>query len=269
MILLATLLAFVLFSSAQPNPAPSKPPTTQPTMPKILIYSQTAGYKHDAIPLGKTTLAELATSAGLEPVISDDAHHFNPDQINQFKVIAFNNTSGEVPLSPEQRESLINFVRSGGGFIGIHAASDTLYQFPAYGDMLGAYFDGHPWNAGSTVTIKVEDPSHPIAKPFGSEPFQLTDEIYQFRTPYDRSKLRVLLSLDTSKTDMKVDGIKRTDGDFALAWVKPFGQGRVFYSAFGHNHPVWQDPRIRAHLLAGIHYAARTPQGVNTPDSPK
>jgi type 1 glutamine amidotransferase len=102
------------------------------------------------------------------------------------------------------------------------------------------------------VKIRVERPDHPIAAPFGSASFPLTEEIYQFKEPYDRNQLTVLLSLDTSGTDMSKQGIKRKDNDFGLAWIKPYGQGRVFYTALGHNQAVWGDPRFQAHVLAGV-----------------
>jgi type 1 glutamine amidotransferase len=122
--------------------------------------------------------------------------------------------------------------------------------------MIGGYFDGHPWHSTDAVTVKVEKPENPIVKPFGDKPFELTEEIYQLKAPYDRSKCEVLLSLDTSKTDMTKNGVKRTDGDFAVSWIKPFGDGRVFYTSLGHNEAVWNDPRYQKHLLAGIAWAA-------------
>ena len=225
--------------------------------PRVLIYSHTAGFRHDSIPLGKQTLTDLAVRAGFEPVVSDDAEHFDPAKLREFKVVVFNNTTGELPLSNERRQALLDFVSAGGGFVGVHAATDTLYEFNGYGVMVGGYFDGHPWNSGDTVTIKNEEPEHPIAKPWGAAPFELTEEIYQFRAPYERSKVRVLLSLDTAKTSLARPGVKRTDGDFPLAWVRRYGDGRVFYTALGHNEAVWRDERFREHLLAGLQYAAK------------
>ena len=124
------------------------------------------------------------------------------------------------------------------GCIGRHRAADTFNKGPEYGEMIGAYFDGHPGNADSPpVTLKVEDNEHPAGNPIGSFWF-LQEEIYQFRAPYDRKKLHVLLSLDTDATDMTVPGIKRKDGDFAVAWSKYHGKGRVFYTALGHRPDV-------------------------------
>lgn len=223
---------------------------------RVLIFSMTKGYRHDVIPLGQETLAGLARELGLEPVVSDELAHFDPERIGGSRVIVFNNTTGELPLSGAQREALLKFVSDGGGFVGVHAASDTLYEFTGYGVMLGGYFDGHPWNAGDTVTLKVEEPGHPVAKPLGEGPWTLREEIYQFRAPYDRAKVRVLLSLDVQRTDMRKPGVKRTDGDFALSWVRRYGEGRVFYCALGHNREVWEDAKFRGHLREGLRYAA-------------
>ncbi|MGH7176304.1 MAG: ThuA domain-containing protein, partial [Tepidisphaeraceae bacterium] len=132
-----------------------------------------------------------------------------------------------------------------------------------YGAMLGACFDGHPWNANEQVTIRVERPDDPIAAPFGRDPFSIQEEVYQFKDPYplDAHQRRVLLRLDTKRTDMKKEGIHRADGEFALAWTKEYGSGRVFYTALGHNEGVWKDPRFQSHLLEGIRWAlaARAP----------
>jgi type 1 glutamine amidotransferase len=263
--MLLTLLLFLMAWFLPAQPAPSE-------APRVLIFSRTAGFRHDSIPLGNQTLEAHARRLGLEPVVSEELHHFDPENLARFRVVVFNNTSGELPFTDRQKQALLDFVFSGGGFVGVHAASDTFYAFTGYGTLLGGYFDGHPWNAGDTVTLKVEEPEHPIVRPLAGAPdhrLTLTEEIYQFRAPYERSKVRVLLSLDTQRTDMTRPGIKRTDGDFPLAWVRPYGQGRVFYSALGHNQSVWKDERFRRHLLAGLAYAARIGDGAHTPDTPR
>ena len=136
--------------------------------------------------------------------------------------------------------------------------------------MLGGYSISHPWNAGSTVTVKLDEPNHPLVQCFAGSSFQHTDEIFEFES-YSREKVRVLLSLDTTRTDMQLPGIKRTDGDFALSWVRNYGQGRVFYSALGHQPDVYWRPTILKHYLAGIQFALgdleadATPSVVSTP----
>jgi type 1 glutamine amidotransferase len=108
------------------------------------------------------------------------------------------------------------------------------------------------------VTMKVEDPDHPLAAAFKDlkEPrFTIKDETYQVKENYSRDKVRVIVSIDTDKTNMKVDGVHRTDGDFAITWVKPYGKGRVFYCAIGHDHPLFWNPMILQHYMDGIQFA--------------
>lgn len=127
--------------------------------------------------------------------------------------------------------------------------------------MIGGYFDGHPWNA--EVPLKVEDHESAMTRHLG-ETWKVADEIYQFRD-FSRSGMRVLLSLDTSSVDMKKDGIKRTDGDFANAWFKLHGKGKVFYTALGHRPEVWQSAEFQQHLTGGIQWAL----GIDPPAWPE
>nr|MBA3273180.1 ThuA domain-containing protein [Chthoniobacterales bacterium] len=191
-----------------------------------------------------------------EVTIDDELKHCTAEALKAFDVVMFVNTTKDLAIDESQKQALLDFIKSGKGFVGVHAATDTFYGWLPFGEMIGGYFDGHPWNASDTVTIKVEKPEHPVAKPFGDAPFELTEEIYQMREPYDRNNCEVLLSLDTSKTDMTKSGIKRTDGDFAVAWIKPYGEGRVFYTSLGHNQAVWRDKRFQEHLVAGIDWAS-------------
>jgi type 1 glutamine amidotransferase len=230
-------------------------PTTRPI--KILMTSQTQGFHHSSIPVGREILKQLGTDTGKIDVTVDDAlKECTADGLKAYDIVMFVNTTHELPIDASQKAALLEFIKSGKGFVGVHAATDTFYEWPDDGEMIGGYFDGHPWRATDTVTIKNEKPRNPITAPFGNDPFQLTEETYQLKAPYDRAKCEVLLSLDTSKTDMTKPGVKRTDGDFAVSWIKPYGKGRVFYTSLGHNENVWRDKRYQAHLLAGIEWAA-------------
>jgi type 1 glutamine amidotransferase len=155
------------------------------------------------------------------------------------------------------KKSLMDFVKSGKGFVGIHAATDTFYNWSEYGEMVGGYFDGHPWNAGQPVSIKVEpgQEANPLVAMFEGRNLEFKEEIYQFKAPYDSSKYHMLLRLDTEKTDMNVGGVKRTDKDFGVAWARSWGQGRVFYCSIGHNHDMFWHPLVLRHYLAGIQWA--------------
>jgi type 1 glutamine amidotransferase len=120
---------------------------------------------------------------------------------------------------------------------------------------LGAYSISHPWNAGSTVTIQLEEPGHPLVRCFAADSFSHTDEIFVFND-FSRAKVRVLLRLDTARTDMNKPGVTDRTGDYPLSWVRGYGRGRVFYSALGHQKDVYWRPTILAHYLAGIQFAA-------------
>jgi type 1 glutamine amidotransferase len=154
------------------------------------------------------------------------------------------------------RENLMSFVKGGGGFVGIHAATDTFYDWPEYGEMINGYFDGHPWSANKRVSIYVEPGQelHPLAAMFGGERLDFKEEIYQFKAPYDSTKVHMLLRLDPEKS-AKVGGMKRTDNDYGVAWARSWGKGRVFYSSIGHNHDMFWHPKVLRHYLAGIQWA--------------
>ena len=155
------------------------------------------------------------------------------------------------------KKSLMDFVKGGKGFVGIHAATDTLYNWSEYGDMIGGYFDGHPWGAGQEVSIKVEpgQEKHPLVAMFEGKNQDFKEEIYQFKAPYDSKNYHMLLRLDTDKTNMKIGGIKRTDKDFGVAWARSWEKGRVFYCSLGHNDHIYWNPTVLRHYLAGIQWA--------------
>ena len=166
-------------------------------------------------------------------------------------------------------DNLVAYVKNGGGLIGIHAATDSCYGHEDFGTTMGGYFNGHPWNANNNVTIAVEDPEHGTMKPvFGDQnDFSFKEEIYQFRDePYSRSKLRILLSVDTERSD-KVEGLKREDNDYPVAWVQKVGKGRVFYTSIGHNPNMFWNPLMLKHYLAGIQFATGDLAGDTTPSA--
>ncbi len=254
----ATIAVLSLFTTslfAADTPAPANPPASGK---KVLVFSMTVGYHHASIPTAHKVLTELGEKSGaFTTVVSDDLSNFNPDKINQFDAIIFANTTSthekDLPFTDEQKKAFSDFVKNGKAFIGIHSATDTFYLWPEYGDMIGAHFDDHPWTADQTVGYKVEKRN--AITDMWPDHFSLTEETYQMGPPYDRSKLTVFISVDVDKTNMNNPRIKRTDKDFAVSWIKPYGKGRVFYTSLGHNETVWNDPRYQAHLLAGIEWA--------------
>jgi hypothetical protein len=163
-------------------------------------------------------------------------------------------TNGDLKMSDQQFNDLLAFVHEDGkGFVGIHTATVTLTKRPEYGEMIGAYFDNHPWGIIKAPII-VEDPANPAMKSFKTGD-TMTDEYYQMKAPYDRSKVDVLARLDTRGLDLKNDRVHRTDGDFPVAWIKNYGKGHVFYSDLGHPVAAWDDPRVRNMYLQGIRWA--------------
>lgn len=225
------------------------------------------GRGHRAIGYANLAFDLMGRKAGAyETVFSNEVAIFRPERLEQFDAICFNNTCGVLFDDPGLRESLLDYVAEGGGFVGIHAAAATFVQypqydqFPAFGEMLGAYENGgHPWKPDETITLKVDDPDSPINAAFGGEGFEVQDEVFQFQAPYSRDRLRVLLSIDTERTDMDPSRHflpeRLADGDFAMSWVRQHGEGRVFYSSLGHNPALFWDRRILEHFLAGIQFA--------------
>ncbi len=165
-------------------------------------------------------------------------------------------TNGETNLSDAQRQDLLDFIaKDGKGFIGVHTATATAYKWPEYHEMIGGTFDNHPWNI-TDAKIIVERPDFPAMKKLKTG-MTLNDEHYQMRMlpDYDRSKIDVLARIDTASVDMKAPMVHRTDGDFPIAWIKPYGKGRVFYSGLGHTDAAWDDPRVQTMFVEGIKWA--------------
>jgi type 1 glutamine amidotransferase len=220
---------------------------------KVLVFSMTMGFKHSSIPVGQRTMKQLGErSKAFTAVVSDDLSNFDAERLKEFSAVIFLNTTLEIPLSDAQKTAFMDAIKSGQlGFVGIHSATDTFYKWPEYGEMIGGHFDGHPWTADKTVTIRREK-ENAITTPFPPE-FQLTEEIYQMKD-YERPKCDVHFSLNTAKTDMTLPGIKRKDGDYAVCWIKNHGKGRVFYTSMGHNEAVYQREDYQNHVLAGIRW---------------
>lgn len=228
---------------------------------KLLVFSKTAGFRHASIPTGKLALEKMGGKTGaFEAIISDDLSNFGSEKINGFDAILFLSTT-QNPFAgaadeAKFKENLMKFVKDGKGFVGIHAATDTFYEWPEYGQMMCGYFNGHPWTADKMVHIDVEpgQEKNPLVAMFGGQPVELREEIYQFKDPYDSKKVRMLLRLDPSKSD-KVGGMKREDNDYGVSWARKWGEGRVFYSSLGHNDEIYWNPKVLRHYLAGIQWA--------------
>jgi type 1 glutamine amidotransferase len=232
--------------------APAKAPAAPQKARKLLVYTATQGFRHSSIPLAAESVKFLGEKTGAyQTVITADASYFKPEKLNEFDAICFDQCTGDPFHDPQLKTSLLDFVKSGKGFIGIHAATDCFYNWKDYGEMVGGYFAGHPF---SRISVKIDDPESPINAAFRGKGFEITDEIYTFRAPYSREKLRILLSIDWDNSG-SLKGGNRKDNDYALSWIQEFGKGRVFYCAFGHIEQIWWKKAILSHYLAGIQYA--------------
>jgi type 1 glutamine amidotransferase len=266
---------------AAPAAAPAPQPPPQRYQPpangrkRILIVAQTMGWHHDSISDALATLVKMGQDSNLyDAEIRTDVEWITKKRLNpmrknlvQYDAIVFCSTTGELPLTDEQKADFLSFVRDEGkGFVGIHAALDTLYQWPEYGEMIGGWFDGHPWNTFDAPVI-IEDASFPAMKHFKSTTLTLKDEMYQPKS-WSREKVNVLMRLDDSKLDYSKTPKARADRDFALAWSKMYGKGRVFYSTLGHTRESWQDPQIQTMYLEAIRWVLGGSEG-STATHPK
>ena len=191
-------------------------------------------------------------SGAFEATVTDDPGALTAENLRNYDAVLFY-TTGELPISEEQKKAFLDFLRNGKGFAGVHSATDTFYKWPEYGELIGGYFDRHPWH--QEVRVKVEDRRHPATRHLG-ESFTIHDEIYQFRN-WSRDKVHVLLSLEVESVDLTNKNVRRTYKDFGLAWTNTYGKGRVFYTALGHRPEVWADERFRTHLLNGLRWVMK------------
>lgn len=218
---------------------------------RLLFVAQSKGYEHDAIPTAMTTLYALGRESKAWDTqfrtdcaaITKKKRKYGAKNLNDFDAVAFF-TDGDLDMDDSQKADLLSFVRDDGkGFIGIHSAAITFMSWPEYGKMLGGRFDGHPWGTFQAPLI-VEAPDFPGMKRLASR-FTLRDEIYQIKD-FSRQDVRVLLRLDAAKVDLTAKGVNRKDGDFAVAWARSYGKGRVAYNGLGHTEEAWEGPELRA-----------------------
>ena len=222
---------------------------------RVLYCSHSAGYLHDSIPLSHSIMKQVGESSRLFDVTStEDVSEFTVANLARYDAVMFF-TTGELPMSGAQKAALLDFVRSGRGFVGVHSATDTFYDWPDYLELIGGYFDGHPWH--QNVRINAADPANALVS-FLGESFAISDEIYQIRD-FDERGSRVLLRLDPTSVDLTRDGVHRRSYGWPLAWTRQYGQGRVFYTALGHEVGVWRDARYQRLLLNAMLWATRGP----------
>jgi type 1 glutamine amidotransferase len=210
------------------------------------MLTATRGFRHDSIAAARDMMNAMASSSGEFTVtMTEDVSAITASTLAGYDVLFFALTSGELPFDSEQKAAILNFVSGGRGFLGVHSATDTLYDWPDYGRLVGAYFKEHPWTQSATVLV--EDQTHPSTVGLGDR-FTLTEEFYTFREN-PRPRVQVLLRLDPSSVG--------TTGDYPLAWTQSYGAGRVYYNALGHFADTWRDARFQRQLTGALRWAAR------------
>jgi len=263
---------------------------------RLLLVTDSGGFIHDSVGLAEKNLKELGPNYGFDvecfrftrdpentKVFDEYAERFrkvtgvtvekencgrvNAETLKKFDVVLFFTTGN--PLDEHEVKDLVSWVKAGGAVAGTHCGSDTLYPDKnrpwqaGYGDLIGAYFDGHPWH--QKIKVKVEDPKHAAGMSF-KEGDEITDEIYQFRAePYSRGKLHIILSVDNSSIDVSKG--KRQDNDYAISWCQEIEKGRTFYTSLGHRKEVWDDKRFQDHLFGGLKWCVKRAEGSATPSA--
>lgn len=241
---------------------------------KALMLTQSAGFTHGSVRRPKAegdapqklsaseiAMTQLGQQTGLFDVTctQDAASDFTKENLSKYDMVIFY-TTGNLPIADADKEYFLNdwLKQEGHAFIGFHSATDTFNNYKPYFDFVGGTFDGHPWGAGETVTIKIHDPEFPAMKPLGSE-LVVKDEIYQYKN-YRPENVRVLMSLDMSKCKTKRPYM------VPVSWVKEHGKGRLFYTNLGHNEGTWTNPTFLEHAHQGIRWALRLEEGNATPN---
>lgn len=216
---------------------------TQP-QPRVLVFSKTTGWRHDSIPTAVAALQRLAAQEGLAVDHSEDAAVFNEKNLQRYRAVIFANTTGDV-LDATQQTAMESFVRTGGGYMGVHSAADTEYDWPWYGELVGAYFKSHPPGLQTTKVVFEHDgvPTAPA--------WTVTDEIYNYRSN-PRSAVQVTATVDERDYQGGTMG-----ADHPIAWCHSYDGGRAWYTGLGHDIKLYADPQFEAQLKRGLRYAVR------------
>ncbi|MHB1036669.1 MAG: ThuA domain-containing protein [Pirellulales bacterium] len=249
----------------QALPAKAIVPPERPR--KLLIFDRNVNYGgHPSARHANVAFTLLGRRTGaFETVVSQDPAVFERQSLRQFDAVFFNNTVGNLFEDAQLRRNLVEFVYAGGGLLGVHGTSVAFTRWPGasedwpeFGIMLGARGANHR-NSDEHVFIKLDDPEHPLNQAFGGREFDYRDEFFRVHEPYSRSRVRVLLTIDVDKLDTQGGAargqIERADRDFAVAWVRGYGRGRVFYSTIAHNSYVFWDPLMLKFYLGAIQFA--------------
>ena len=259
---------------------PDKAPADAKTPRKLLIYDGNVGYGgHGSIAYANFAFTRMGEKTGaFTTVVSRDPAVFEKDHLKQFDAVCLNNTVGNLFTDPKLRQNLLEFVLGGRGLLGIHGTSVAFTDFekgavetwPEFGQMIGGRGASH-LAQDERVAIKLDSPNHPLNRPFGGQGFEHVSEFFRVHGPYSRDRLHVLLSIDTQKTELPAKGthpgIERADDDYALAWTRNYGRGRVVYCTIGHSPQDFMNPKILEFYLGAIQFIMGDLDGSTTPSN--
>jgi type 1 glutamine amidotransferase len=235
----------------------------------MLMVTTSKTFTHGPVKRDKDQLApaevavtQLGQSSGLFTVdcTQDPVKDFTPENLKNYDIVFFYTQGPDLEIPKENMEFFLNtwLRQNGHGFVATHSSTDTYGEYQPYWDMIGGTFDSHPWNAGETVTISVHDTKHPGSRMWGDE-FTIKDEIYQY-TNWQPEKVRVLMSLNMAKCTT------RAGHHVPVAWVKKYGNGKVFYTNLGHNTETWANKTFIDSLTGGIRWVMGLEEGDATPN---
>ena len=240
--------------------------TAQPQAARKLLVFYRCQYPHASIATGVFAFDMLGKTTGaFEATLSDDPADFTQKNLAEYDAVLLNNTtSWDKTLDKAGREALLDFVASGNGLIGIHAAADSCKGWRPGQELIGGVFQCHPWTANGTWAFQLESPEHPLNAAFANQGFWLRDEVYYYRNgTHTPGRSRVIVALDMSKSE-NLDGpqmhqeqkhLANPEQQHPVAWLHSYGEGRVFYSNLGHNNTTYWQPKVLQHYLDGIQFA--------------
>ena len=287
----ARVTDLIQMMAALPEAAPAKP--KQPR--RVLVLARAVGFVHSSIPLSTRAIEALGQKTGAwNTVITYNAADINAANLKQYDAVFLAHTTGtflddaaDAAATKARRDALLEFVRGGKGLAAVHAATDSYHGlagpppaqpnagmdggsplWPEFNHLINGYFKWH-WSYPTQIAVKIEDPDNPINAPFTSvnpagartpRPFSIADEVYTFNeTSWSRANAHVLTSIDYAKMPAEIKAQepapRRSDGDYALSYIRREGNGRVFVEVLGHDESIYKLTPMLAHILAGVQYA--------------
>lgn len=238
---------FVISACAQDNPAQENENEKMPEL--VLVFTKTEGWRHKSIEKGVQILRELGRQNDFIALQTESGEDFTSQNLNNYKLVVFLNTTLDV-LNDAQQRAFESYIKGGGSYLGVHAAADTEYDWPWYGELVGGYFDSHPSDPNvRSATVDVVSKAHPSTEHL-SDSWQRTDEWYNFKNL--SSDITVLLNLDESSYEGGTNG-----SNHPIAWYHEFDGGRAFYTGGGHTEDSYDEPKFRKHLLGAIEWCLK------------